>query len=329
MRLLLSFQNKLLRFYRAMSIKTHIFRLLAILIILLFGFGCSDFMDQYGDMLPGFLKTEKKKEDPKPHKIKEKEPINSSETEGDVTTPPEEGTEKAPSEKELVTKPPEDKIPKEKEVPTEKEKTETDLKDTKKEETAKKEETKPKEGEVSPEDKKPQTEDLTEKPPAIKEKIPDQPTKEMTISKDIEGEDVAMVSLSAEGGPGTGSADEGGTADEDYFYDPRKKRDPFRPYNLKVEKKTEKPPEELTPLQKYKLSQLNLKAIIYDSESETGIAMVEDPTKKGFNIYVGTEIGEGRVVKITPDEVQVEMEYEDFYGNVEMRIETLKLSGAK
>lgn len=299
-----------------MSIKTHIFKFLAILIILLFGFGCSDLIDQYGDMLPGFLKTEKKKEEPKPHKLKEKEPIKSSETEGDVTTPSEEDTEKAPSEKELAAKPPEGNIPKEKEVPTEKEKTETDLKDMKKE------------GEISTEDKKPQTKDVTEKPPAKKEKIPDEPTKEMTISKNVEGEDVAMVSFTAEKGM-PGVADAGGITDEDYFYDPRKKRDPFRPYNLKVEKKSEKPPEELTPLQKYKLSQLNLKAIIYDSESETGVAMVEDPTKKGFNIYVGTEIGEGRVVKITPDEVQVEMEFEDFYGNVEMRIETLKLSGVK
>jgi Tfp pilus assembly protein PilP len=301
-----------------MSIKINILKILPILLILIFGFGCSDLMDKYGDMLPGFLKTEKKKEDPKTHKIKDKTPVKSSETEGEDTTPKEEGEEV--TEKEPAEKAPEgDKTPKEKvTTPKEEDKTKPDLKETKKEEPTKEEE-------ATTEDKKPETKDVTEeKPPIKKETTTDKPTK--ITSKDIAGEDVALVSISAkEGPPETETAAE----DEDYFYDPRQKRDPFRPYNLKVEKKKETPPEELTPLQKYKLSQLNLKAIIYDSESDTGVAMVEDPTKKGFNIYVGTEIGEGRVVKITPDEVQVEMQYEDFYGNIEKRIETLKLSGVK
>lgn len=305
-----------------MSIKINILKILPILLILLFGFGCSDFMDKYGDMLPGFLKTEKKKEEPKTHKIKDKAPVKSTETEGEVTTPTEEGGEIPSTGKEPAEKTPEgDKTPKEKvTTPKEEDKTKPELKETKKEEPTK-------EGEAATEDKKPETKDVTEKPPVKKETTTDKPTK--ITSKNIEGEDVALVSISAkEGPPETGPSDKG-AKDEDYFYDPRQKRDPFRPYNLKVEKKKETPPEELTPLQKYKLSQLNLKAIIYDSESETGVAMVEDPTKKGFNIYVGTEIGEGRVVRITPDEVQVEMQYEDFYGNVEKRIETLKLSGVK
>ena len=298
-----------------MSIKVKILKIFPILFILLFGFGCSDFMDKYGDMLPGFLKTEKEKEEPKTHKIKDNAPVKSTETEGEVTTPPEEGKEVPPAEKETTEG---DKTPKEKvTTPKEEDKTKTDLKETKKEEPTK-------EGETAVEDKKPETKDVTEKPPVKKETTTDKPTK--ITSKDVEGEDVAMVSISAKEGP---PETETATKDEDYFYDPRKKRDPFRPYNLKVEKKKEAPPEELTPLQKYKLSQLNLKAIIYDSESETGVAMVEDPTKKGFNIYVGSEIGEGRVVKITAYEVQVEMQYEDFYGNVEKRIETLKLSGVK
>ena len=87
------------------------------------------------------------------------------------------------------------------------------------------------------------------------------------------------------------------------------------------------PPEELTPLMKYKLSQLELKAIIYDPELGTGVAMVQDPYKKGFSLYVGTNVAEGRVVKITEDEVQVEINYLDFYGEEQTRIETLTLAG--
>ncbi len=57
--------------------------------------------------------------------------------------------------------------------------------------------------------------------------------------------------------------------------------------------------------------------------------MVEAPDKKGYNIIVGSEIGGGRVVRITETDVQVEMSYEDFYGNTEKRIETLKIAGGK
>ncbi|MEJ2068320.1 MAG: hypothetical protein P8Y09_10345, partial [Deltaproteobacteria bacterium] len=115
------------------------------------------------------------------------------------------------------------------------------------------------------------------------------------------------------------------TVDKEYKYDPTKQRDPFRPYNVKIEKKTIKPVGELTPLQKLKLSQLTVKAIIYDPETETGVAMVEDPTQKGYNIYVGTEIANGRVIAITPNEIRVKVEYTDYFDNPKTTIETLKV----
>jgi type IV pilus assembly protein PilP len=145
------------------------------------------------------------------------------------------------------------------------------------------------------------------------------------------GEDIAMVALVPEAGAPSmlSSKPIDSLMDKEYLYDPTGKRDPFRPFNLKVEKKSEVPVEELTPLQRYNLSQLKLTAIIYDSEKDTGIAMVEAPDKKGYNIVVGSEIGGGRVVRITDSSVQIEMSYEDFYGNTEKRIETLKIAGGK
>ena len=133
--------------------------------------------------------------------------------------------------------------------------------------------------------------------------------------------EVAMLTIDG----AVGGGDE--ISAEDFYYDTRERRDPFRPYTLKIEKTVEIPPEEMTPLMKYKLSQLTLKAIIYDPELGTGVAMVEDPYRKRFSLYVGTNVAEGRVVKITEDEVQVEINYLDFYGEEQTRIETLTLAG--
>jgi hypothetical protein len=292
------------------------------------GVGCSDFMDTYGDMLPGFLKSDKKEEAPKTYKLKEKEPIRTTEKE-DKSTPVPEGS---PGEEGTVAKPPSEVVPpKEGEEQPKTDEAVSDEVKPKVEEGVKKEEEKTEKPpevakEETPAEKQPKEDEKVTEKEEVKKSTPEkEPVKDIGTPKKYTGEDVAMVSL--DGGGGAPKTTGSGLSDEEYEYDPRKKRDPFLPFNIKIEKRVIIPPEEMTPLQKYKLSQLNLKAIIYDPDAETGVAMVEDPTRKGFNIYVGTEIADGRVVKITPEEVHVEVFYEDFYGNVEKRIETLKLKG--
>jgi type IV pilus assembly protein PilP len=301
--------------------------------------GCSDLTDKYGDLLPGFLKSKEKKEEPVVHKLKPTEEIRSSTPaftpsavvpvgdEGGALGKPGPGgsivsdkdavkspakPEKQPPGTETAKKPGEKAIP-----PAGLDKngkpTGPDVNGTADKTNGK---TKP----AAPADG-------TKTPPTT----PNKPSTDKTTSGISIGEDVAILALV----PGAGGPTLSPTKpvdslmDKEYTYDPTGKRDPFRPFNLKVEKKSEVPPEELTPLQRYNLSQLKLTAIIFDSEKGTGIAMVEAPDKKGYNIIIGSEIGGGRVVRITETDVQVEMSYEDFYGNTEKRIETLKIAGGK
>jgi type IV pilus assembly protein PilP len=305
--------------------------------------GCSDLTDKYGDLLPGFLKPKAKTEEPIVHKLKPGEEIRSSAPVGGTGFTPsavvpigEEGIPGKPTAGgPAVTG----------------ETTETAPVAPGKKAPAPGTETATKEGDKStppagldnqskpaapgtnktpsaPDKKGAPTPDNKAQPPA-----PSKTTPETTAGGGTSqpGEDVAMIALVPEAGAPalTGSKPVDSLMDKEYVYDPTGKRDPFRPFNLRVEKKSEVPPEELTPLQRYNLSQLKLTAIIYDSEKGTGIAMVEAPDKKGYNIVVGSEVGGGKVVRITETDVQVEVRYEDFYGNTEKRIETLKIAGGR
>jgi len=288
--------------------------------------GCSDQGGPFNDLLPGFLKSEPKKEAPVVHKLNPTEEIRSSIPAGGLLTPsaiaPIGDDETIPGKPGAGDPNATDKVAgKESTPPAEK--------------TTPGKETVVKEGEKSTPpgglDKsgKPVATDETKKPPAT----PAKPSTEKVVggAGATTGEDIAIVALVPGAGAPTltDSKPVDSLMDKEYIYDPTGKRDPFRPFNLKVEKKADVPPEELTPLQRYNLSQLKLTAIIYDSERQTGIAMVEAPDKKGYNIVVGSEVGGGKVVRITETEVQVEMNYEDFYGNTEKRIETLKIAGGK
>ncbi len=146
------------------------------------------------------------------------------------------------------------------------------------------------------------------------------------------GEDVAILSIGS-GKPTDRANTSNKVFIDEYEYNPRKKRNPFKPHNVveKIETEPKKPIAELTPLEKTNTSQLIVKAIIYDSKTDTGVAMVEirsDRKKRGFNIYVGTKVKNGKVVSITPNEVRVEIEHTSKY-NSKKTIETLKLSKPK
>ncbi len=103
------------------------------------------------------------------------------------------------------------------------------------------------------------------------------------------------------------------------------KRDPFRPYNLRT-KTTARPKENLSPLERFELSQLKLVGIIWDIKEPR--ALIEDTGGLGYIITVGTPIGsnEGKVKAIHRNEVVVMEYYEDFYGKKKPREVSLKLS---
>lgn len=97
---------------------------------------------------------------------------------------------------------------------------------------------------------------------------------------------------------------------EEYVYSPAGKRDPFKPF-IELEKKAMQVKVPTTPLQLYDLTDLRLVGVIILPGKK--VAMIEDPTGKGYHISEGTLIGKsgGRVVEIKKDEVFVEEKYID------------------
>jgi Tfp pilus assembly protein PilP len=102
------------------------------------------------------------------------------------------------------------------------------------------------------------------------------------------------------------------------------KRDPFRPPNLKTKSASTR--ENLSPLERFDLSQLKVTGIVWDIKEPR--AMIEDKTGLGYIVKVGTPIGgsEGRVKAIRRDQIVVEETYEDVYGAKKKRDVGMKLS---
>ena len=111
-------------------------------------------------------------------------------------------------------------------------------------------------------------------------------------------------------------------AGQDYFYDPRGKRDPFRSIRF-VE--TEDQERNFGPLGDFELGQLELSAVIWDGSNPR--ALILDPGGRSHIIREGSAVGKhnGQVTHIGDNLVLVEETYEDFAGDrtkrdVELRI---------
>ena len=97
----------------------------------------------------------------------------------------------------------------------------------------------------------------------------------------------------------------------EYVYNPAGKRDPFRTFIESVTEKKERAAAPVSPLQSYDLNTLRLVGIMMLPGKK--VAIVEDPSGKGYHVKVGTHIGlnDGVVVEILKDEVIVEEKYLD------------------
>jgi type IV pilus assembly protein PilP len=119
-------------------------------------------------------------------------------------------------------------------------------------------------------------------------------------------------------------ADETGYAagGQDYFYDPRNKRDPFRSYRFVGESGPEKT---FGPLGDFELGQLELSAVIWDATNPR--ALILDPGGRSYIVREGSQIGKnsGQVIHMGDNLVLVKETYENFAGerttkDVELRI---------
>ena len=109
---------------------------------------------------------------------------------------------------------------------------------------------------------------------------------------------------------------------QDYFYDPRGKRDPFRSYRFADDQETE---QDFGPLGDFELGQLELSAVIWDATNPR--ALILDPGGRSYIVSEGSMIGKnnGQVIHIGDNLVLVKETYENFAGerttkDVELRI---------
>lgn len=110
---------------------------------------------------------------------------------------------------------------------------------------------------------------------------------------------------------------------DEYFYDPRDKRDPFRSFLFAAQDEEEK--VDAGPLADYELSQLSVVAIVWDANSPR--ALVSDPRGRTHILGEGSAVGknQGRVIHIGDNLVLVKETYVDYAGeestnDVELRI---------
>jgi type IV pilus assembly protein PilP len=111
----------------------------------------------------------------------------------------------------------------------------------------------------------------------------------------------------------------------DYIYNAAGKRDPFKTF---IEAGTGKKAHSVapaTPLQSYDLAALRLVGIMLLPGKK--VAIIEDPTGKGYHVKVGTSIGmnDGVVVEILKDEVVVEEKYLDETAQTKARKVSVKI----
>jgi len=111
-----------------------------------------------------------------------------------------------------------------------------------------------------------------------------------------------------------------------FTYNSENWSDPFVPFLRATEaKQREKPPEKpLVGMQRFEPGQLNLVGVV-----QTGagyVAMVEDPTGKGYTIQEGMMLGRyGRVTGIAADRIIVTQHIPDPLGKVRKSIVTMEL----
>ena len=112
-------------------------------------------------------------------------------------------------------------------------------------------------------------------------------------------------------------------AEQDYFYDPRGKRDPFRSFQLADDNRPDV--HEFGPLEDFELGQLELSAVIWDANNPR--ALILDPGGRAYIVREGSQIGKnsGQIIHIGDNLVLVKETYENLAGerttkDVELRI---------
>ena len=133
----------------------------------------------------------------------------------------------------------------------------------------------------------------------------------------------AKVAKAQKKGPKVGGGTGYAAGGQDYFYDARGKRDPFR--SIRFDDSGDDKKKSFGPLGDFELGQLELSAVIWDANNPR--ALILDPGGRSYIVREGASIGKnnGQVIHIGDNLVLVKETYENFAGerttkDVEMRI---------
>lgn len=142
---------------------------------------------------------------------------------------------------------------------------------------------------------------------------------------DNQKESPRITSSPAAGAAAPGASETKAEPAEGLRVAPVGRRDPFRPITLNVRANVRRR-ENLSPLERYELGQLNLVGIVWDIKEPT--AMVEDSSGLGYVVKVGTLIGsnDGKVKEIKRDGLIIEELFVDLYGAKKRREVSMRLA---
>ncbi len=140
-------------------------------------------------------------------------------------------------------------------------------------------------------------------PPSMPNNPPTIPSASDTLPSGMVGQLPAVVS-SIEGMVGSG-------------YDPSGRRDPFAPVILELQ--PGRVDENLPPLQRVTMTEINLIAIVWGAYGYT--AMVQTPDGHGYTVRRGTRVGQnnGVVSAVTERGIIVQERFTDVYGKKQER----------
>lgn len=110
----------------------------------------------------------------------------------------------------------------------------------------------------------------------------------------------------------------------EYKYNSIGKRDPFKTFVVEKEKKV-RSVAPMSPLQSFDIGVLKLVGVMILPDKK--VAIIEDPTGKGYHVKFGTHIGlnEGIVVDILQDELVIEEKYLDEIGATKAKRVSIKI----
>ena len=154
-------------------------------------------------------------------------------------------------------------------------------------------------------------------PPAQSQKAPELENKDLKIKKESKPEGVTLISQ------------------DQYFFDPTGKRDPFKPFGIKVPItvngiKGASSPVKTEPLEEFEIDQLQIVGILWDINRPR--AMIRTPKNDLFTVYKNSKIGRnnGSILEIREGEIVVsETRYEDGNTIKETRVKEIKRDKSK